>query len=190
MAFSADMVKKLPAQYKALILVGTVVLIGAAYYFGVYTGRQAEYTKVSDELNSQKKELQKLEDTKKNLVTYKAKVSELEADLNLLLVQIPKSSEIPGILSNISTKGRESGLTFLLFQPGKEIVVKDKKYTEVPVSIRIEGTYQSYAVFLDKVRRLDRIINVRNISMRKKAVKENNVILDISCDAVTFKFNQ
>jgi type IV pilus assembly protein PilO len=190
MAFSPDMIKKLPTQYKALILIGTLALMGATYYFGIYAGKQDDLTKAAEELNNQKKELQKLEDTKKNLVTYKTKVSELEADLNLLLVQIPKSSEIPGILSNISTEGRQSGLTFLLFQPDKEVVIKDKKYTEVPVSIRVEGTYHSFAVFLDKVRRLERIINVRDISMKKKAVRENNVILEISCKAVTFKFSQ
>jgi type IV pilus assembly protein PilO len=188
MAFSPEMIKKLPTQYKALILVGTLALMGAGYYFGVYTGKQDELTKLTKELNGQKKELQKLEDTKKNLVAYKSKVSELEAELTLLLVQIPKSSEIPGILSNVSTKGRESGLNFLLFQPDKEAVSKDKRYTEVPVSIRVEGTYQSFAVFLDKVRKLERIINVRDITMRKKAVRESNIILDISCKAVTFKF--
>ncbi len=190
MAFSPEMIKKLPTQYKALILIGTLALMGAGYYFGVYTGKQDELNKLNEELNSQKKELQKLEDTKKNLVAYKAKVSELEAELNLLLVQIPKSSEIPGILSNVSTKGRESGLTFLLFQPDKEAKSKDKKYTEVPVSIRVEGTYQSFAVFLDKVRRLERIINIRDISMKKKAVRESNIILEISCKAVTFKFSE
>jgi type IV pilus assembly protein PilO len=188
MAFSPDMIKKLPNQYKALILVGTLVLMGAGYYFGVYTGKQEDFKAINEELNSKKKELQTLQDTKKNLVAYKSKVSELEAELNLLLVQIPKSSEIPGILSNVSTKGRESGLSFILFQPDKEIKSKDKKYTEVPVSIRVEGTYQSFAVFLDKVRRLERIINVRDISMKKKAVRESNVVLEISCKAVTFKF--
>jgi type IV pilus assembly protein PilO len=188
MAFSPEMIKKLPTQYKALILLGTLALMGAGYYFGVYTGKQDELTKITKELTAQTKELQKLEDTKKNLVAYKAKVSELEAELTLLLVQIPKSSEIPGILSNVSTKGRESGLTFLLFQPDKETKSKDKKYTEVPVSIRVEGTYQSFAVFLDKVRKLERIINVREITMKKKAVRESNIILDISCKAVTFKF--
>ncbi len=188
MAFSPEMIKKLPAQYKALILIGSLALMGAGYYFGIYTGKMEELSKINEELNAQTKELQKLEDTKKNLVAYKSKVGELEAELNLLLVQIPKSSEIPGILSNVSTKGRESGLTFILFQPDKEAKSKDKKYTEVPVSIRVEGTYQSFAVFLDKVRKLERIINIRDISMKKKAVRESAIILDISCKAVTFKF--
>jgi Tfp pilus assembly protein PilO len=58
------------------------------------------------------------------------------------------------------------------------------------VSIRVEGTYQSFAVFLDKVRKLERIINIREISMKKKAVRESNVVLEISCKAVTFKFSE
>jgi len=70
MAFSTEMIKKLPNQYKALILIGALALMGAGYYFGVYTGKQEELSKITEELNKQKKELQKLEDTKKNLVAY------------------------------------------------------------------------------------------------------------------------
>ena len=188
MAISMDMINKLPPYQRGLILLGLMVLISVGYYFGIYAGKKEELTKEINALNKAKQELQKLEDTKKNLETYRARVAELEAELSLLLIAIPTISEIPEVLSNVSSKGKESGLEFILFQPGAEKQIKDKKYTEVPVSIKVRGTYHSFAVFLDKIRQLDRIINVRNISMQKKDVKGSNVLLEISCNAVTFKF--
>jgi len=186
MAVTLDSIKNIPNQYKFLILLGVMVGIGAGYYFGIYTGKKEELDKNIEALNKSKTELQKLQDTKKNMDAYKAKVAELEAELNLLLVAIPKSSEIPEILSQIDSKGKEAGLEFLLFQPGGETQVGD--YYEVPVSIRVKGTYHGFATFLDKLRQLDRIINVRNVKMSGGGVVDNEIILDITCRVVTFRF--
>ncbi|MBN1880602.1 MAG: type 4a pilus biogenesis protein PilO [Deltaproteobacteria bacterium] len=186
MALTLDSVKNIPNQYKFLILLGVMVGIGAGYYFGIYTGKKEELRKNLEALNKSKTELQKLQDTKKNMDAYKAKVAELEAELNLLLVAIPTSSEIPEILSQIDSKGNEAGLEFLLFQPVGETQVGD--YYEVPVSIRVKGTYHGFATFLDKLRQLDRIINVRNVKMTRGTVVDNEIILDITCRVVTFRF--
>lgn len=165
-----------------------MVLIGVGYYFGIYTGKKAELAKQEKALSKMKKDLQKLEETKKNLAAFEAKAKKLEVELSVLEIEIPESSEIPDILSHISNSGKESGLDFLLFKPGKEKKLKDKNYVEVPVSISVNGTYNSFAVFLDKVRSLDRIINVRDINMKRKNISGGDVILQISCTAVTFKF--
>jgi type IV pilus assembly protein PilO len=186
MAITLDSVKNIPNQYKFLIILAVMVGIGAGYYFGVYTGKKDELDKHERDLNASKSELQKLQDTKKNMDAYKAKVAELEAQFNLLLVAIPTSSEVPEILSQISTKGKEAGLEFILFQPGGETQVGD--YYEVPVSIRVTGTYHGFATFLDKLRKLDRIINVRNVKMAGGSVVSNEVVLDITCRVVTFRF--
>lgn len=188
MAFSLDILNRLPAYQRWLILLGLMVLIGVGYYFGIYTGKKTELKKQEQSLAKLEKNLQKLEETKKNLAAFEAKAKKLEVELGILEIEIPKSSEIPDILSYISTSGKESGLDFLLFKPGKEKKIKDKNYIEVPVSISVKGTYNSFAVFLDKVRTLDRIINVRNINMKRSSLKGGNVILQISCTAVTFKF--
>jgi type IV pilus assembly protein PilO len=186
MAITLDSIKSIPNQYKFLILLGVMAGIGAGYYFGIYTGKKEELRKSLEALNQSKTELQKLQDTRRNLDTYRARVAELEAELKLLLVAIPTSSEVPEILSQIDSKGKEAGLEFILFQPGGETQVGE--YYEVPVSIRVTGTYHGFATFLDKLRQLDRIINVRNVKMVRTGVEDNEVILDITCRVVTFRF--
>ena len=188
MAISLDVIKKIPAYQRGLILLGVMVLIGVGYYFGIYAGKKAVLKTHEDEVAVLKTNLQKLKAQTKDMAAFKAKLKNLEAELMYLEIEIPKSSEIPDILSYISTSGKESGLDFLLFKPGKVKKMKDKSYAEVPVSISVTGTFNSFAVFLDKIRTLDRIINVRNISMKRKNISGGNVKLQISCIAVTFKF--
>jgi type IV pilus assembly protein PilO len=188
MAVSLDFINKMPAYQRGLILLGLVVLIGVGYYFGIYAGKKQELAEEIKKRDKAKQELAKLEQKKKNLQKYKKKVAELEAELSLLLVAIPTDQEIPEILSNISSKGKESGLDFLLFQPRNEKKIEKQQYFEVPVAIKVTGTYHSFAVFLDKIRQLDRIINIRNITMKRKRASGGSVLLEISCNAVTFRF--
>jgi type IV pilus assembly protein PilO len=57
---------------------------------------------------------------------------------------------------------------------------------EIPVSIEVSGTYHDVAVFFDRVGRMERIINILNVSMQP--VSERSTVLTTTCDAVTYRF--
>jgi len=58
----------------------------------------------------------------------------------------------------------------------------------VPVEMLMKGTYAQLSEFFDRVGKLNRIVNVNDISMKTPVVKEGRVILSTSCNAVTFRF--
>jgi len=188
MALSLDVFNKITPGQRGLILLGFVALIGVGYYFGIYAGKKAELVTVQKELDTNKKKLEELNNVKSKYAEVEKKVAELEAELQILLGAIPTDAEIYDVLEKVSIEGKKAGLEFVLFQPGKERTVEDKNYLEIPVTINVTGNYHSFGVFLDKVRQLERIINIRNITMKKKSIEGGNVILNITCSAVTFKF--
>lgn len=57
---------------------------------------------------------------------------------------------------------------------------------EIPVSIEVSGTYHDVALFFDRVGRMERIVNILNVSMKPK--QERATTLTTTCDAVTFRF--
>jgi len=59
---------------------------------------------------------------------------------------------------------------------------------EVPVEMQMRGTYQDVALFLDRVKRLDRIVNVSNIQLTKPRLEGERMLLDAACTATTFRF--
>jgi type IV pilus assembly protein PilO len=61
-------------------------------------------------------------------------------------------------------------------------------YAEVPVEMQMRGTYHDVALFLDSVKRLDRIVNVANITLTKPKIAGDVVALEASCTATTFRF--
>lgn len=183
MAISLDVIKKIPVYQRSLILLGVMVLIGVGYYFGVYAGKKTVLEKHEKELAARNLVLDKLRGQRKDKEAFEAELAILEAKLDKLEKAIPNNKDIPEILSYVSNSA-EKYLDFRLFKPGAPKANKPKKYTEIPIQIKVVGDYTSFVKFLDLVRLSDRIIVVRNIKMSgKKSAK-----LNISCTAVTFIF--
>jgi type IV pilus assembly protein PilO len=61
-------------------------------------------------------------------------------------------------------------------------------YAEVPVEMQMKGTYHEVALFLDRVKRLDRIVNVGDIHLTKPVLVGDQMMLDASCTTTTFRF--
>jgi type IV pilus assembly protein PilO len=110
-------------------------------------------------------------------------MQEAEVQFKRAMTALPEKEEIPSLLTSISRSGQDVGLEFLLFEPKLE--VRKDFYAEIPVSIEVNGGYHDLAIFFDKVARLNRIVNIKNISMERK---KDNQELSTKCTAVTYKF--
>jgi len=109
-----------------------------------------------------------------------------DAKLKEAIAQLPDQKEIPDLLSTVSSLGRESGLEILLFRQKAEVL--QDFYAEVPVEMLMKGTYAQFTEFFNRVGKLNRIVNVKDISMKTPLVSEGRVVLSTSCTAVTFRF--
>ena len=83
----------------------------------------------------------------------------------------------------LDCSGQDVGLEFLEFTPKSE--VRKEFYAEIPVSIKVNGGFHDLAIFFDKVARLSRIVNIKNIDM---GPGKDSQELNTSCTAVTYKF--
>jgi len=112
-----------------------------------------------------------------------ALLKEAKGNFELAKKKLPQTKEIPNLLASITASGQASGLSFLLFEPRSE--VKKDFYAEIPMAIKVSGDYRSVAFFFERLSRLSRIVNIRNIKMRpeKEAGK-----LSTECTAVTYRF--
>jgi type IV pilus assembly protein PilO len=121
-----------------------------------------------------------------NMKRFQAEAAKLREELQMAITQLPTSKEIPTLLSNVSELGKESGLEFLLFRPAAE--VSREFYAEIPVEIRVKGTYHNVALFFDRVGRLPRIVNISEVSMENAKEAFGRWEINTACTATTFKF--
>ncbi len=117
-----------------------------------------------------------------------AEMKELEKQLETALVKLPEEKDIPRLLTQVNTLGQQSGLEFQLFRPGAP--VRKGFYAEVPIDIRVEGQYHALGLFLDRVSKLERIVNVSDIKVTPLSAQQQQAGRTVAADlkATTFTF--
>jgi len=114
------------------------------------------------------------------------RIRDLQANVKLAEARLPEGREIADLLSNIAASARAVGLDLTLFRQKPETY--SEFYADVPVQMEMRGTYHELAAFMDRVKRLDRIVNVADITLRLPRVEGDVVLLSASCTATTFRF--
>jgi type IV pilus assembly protein PilO len=178
-----EKIEKLTVLQRMLIAVGLIVVIIAGFVWYLIWPKVGQITEYRTKLEKIEKQLTTAKRNAAALKKFQAKMEEAEAQFKTAMRALPEKEEIPSLLTSISKSGQDAGLEFLLFEPKPE--VRKEFYAEIPVAINVTGGYHDMAVFLDKVARLSRIVNVRDISMGRTKAGED---LNTSCTAVTYKF--
>lgn len=122
------------------------------------------------ELEAKQQEEEKLKqeylDKKKqavNLDLYTQQLAEIDRSFGALLKQLPNKSEIEALLVEVNQAGLGRGLQFELFKPGAE-QIKDF-YAELPVTVKILGSYHDFGAFAADIAKLPRIVTLNNVSI-------------------------
>ncbi len=186
MAITLNTIVKLPKSRKLLILACILGAIAALYAYLVYLPASAEIEKKKASISGQEIQLRELRTIAANIKLFRAESAKLREELQLAMAQLPTSKEIPSLLANVSNLGKEAGLEFLLFRPTPE--VSREFYAEIPVEIKVKGTYNDVAIFFDKVGKLPRIVNISGVSMEGAKEVFDRWEITTSCTATTFKF--
>lgn len=170
----------------AIKLVGVLVIgIGilfAGYWF-IIQGEIDDLTRIQNEEASLRKTFSAKKALAINLPAYKKQMEEMNQTFGSLLRQLPDSTEVPDLLIDITQAGLGRGLNFELFQPAAE--GKRGFYAELPVNLRVEGTYHELALFISDVSALPRIVTIGNISINSVA---NSPKLKMTATAKTYRY--
>jgi type IV pilus assembly protein PilO len=171
-----------PVLPKLLVLLALLLLIiGAAYYF-VWSDQLKQ-------IDSERAKTEQLKttfvDKKKvavNLPAYRKQLDDIEKQFGALLKQLPGKSEMDALLTDINQAGLGRGLQFELFKPAASETVKDF-YAELPITIRVTGSYHDIGAFAGDIGKLSRIVTLNDIS-----VGSAKDVLSMDATAMTYRY--
>jgi type IV pilus assembly protein PilO len=148
---------------------------------------------VKDQLNqAQQQEVQLREQYKSKLAQavsldlLKAQKAQVQQYVLLLEKQLPSKAEMDALLSDINQAGIGRGLQFDLFRPG-QVEVKNY-YAELPIAIKVQGSYNDLAAFTADVAKLSRIVTINNIAITSPAGATTGGKLSMDATAKTFRY--
>jgi type IV pilus assembly protein PilO len=154
--------------YKQVLIVAFVCggILGLVWYQVLapmeveIEAKQAELTKLEGEIAKAKAQLAVY-------ARFKAEAQALEKQLAILKKVLPLEKETDSLLRALQDTTQASGLRILRFLPRPQ--ADRDVYLEWPIDMEIVGTYHNIGSYLDKIRKLDRIVNISNLKITSRA---------------------
>jgi type IV pilus assembly protein PilO len=152
-----------PVLPRIIILIGILLLV---LLLGWWFGWRVQFEEL-DTKRAQEASLKEEWRTKKtqavNLEEYQKQLAEINRSFGALLKQLPNASEMDALLVDINQAGLGRGLQFELFKPGAE-VLRDF-YAELPITIKVTGSYHDLGAFTGDIAKLPRIVTLNDIDV-------------------------
>jgi type IV pilus assembly protein PilO len=178
-----EKISSLTPQQRILLFVGTILFLGAAFYFFQYKPQSEATTKLRAALSEQQKRLATLKQAQAKLPALQKELAEAEEEFARLSSLFPDQKEIPALLDSVSQLGAQVGLENILFQPQPERA--QEFYAAIPIRLNLLGTYHRLGTFLDSMSKLNRILRVENINMIRQ---KGGSLLQVDCTIITYRF--
>ena len=172
-----------PLVPKIAALLAILIVIPVAGFF-LHTQDQL------DQLEAGRNQEKKLKDDylgKKrlavNLDLYKQQLREIDTQFGALLKQLPNKSQMDALLVDINQAGLGRGLQFELFKPAGSETSREF-YNELPIQVKVTGTYHDMGAFASDVGQLSRIVTLNEVAV--EAGKDGTLTMDTI--ARTFRY--
>lgn len=144
-----------------------------------------------DRVKAQETELMKTYESKAfqaaNLDAYKEQMQEMEATFGVLLKQLPKDAEVPGLLEDISHTGLAAGLTFNSITLAPEL--SKEFYIELPIDIEVKGGFHAFGAFVSGVSALPRIVTLHDYEIAPPQGQSQELVMKIRAKTYRYKEN-
>jgi len=98
-----------------------------------------------------------------NIDAYRQQLEEMKETFGAMLRQLPDRTEVAALLVDVSQTGLAAGLRFELFQPQGESL--KEFYAELPISIKVTGTYHEFGHFISGLAALPRIVTIHDVNI-------------------------
>ena len=172
-----------PSLYKAILIMLVSAGIIGAFYSYIIDDQIKHLEKVEAKELTLKDEFRIKAALASNLEPYREQMKEIEVILEGLVNKLPSKKELASLLDDISFIGSNNGLQFESINWGvkKQLELSE----EVPISIKVVGTYDQLGKFSADIAALPRIVILENLRLKHDG--EGQLLLDVVAKTYRYK---
>ena len=178
-----------PLAVKITCWIFIAALAFAVIYFVMIRSTFESISQASAQEQNLLNEFREKESKLRNLQQYQIQLQEMEARFNQQLEQLPKETEIPGLVEDINLSGVNSGLKFKNIRLEPEI--KQEFFIEQPIAIEATGDYHAFGSFVSSIAGLSRIVTLHDFTItgtENKEKKSEIPVIDYVVKAKTYRY--
>lgn len=164
MTRSGFSLSKLRQRDIAIIMIVLSLLLGVVWYFYMYQPTQDNITMLEDDIARLEVEIRRGEDARANLPELRLAVAELEQDRREFLAQLPRESDVAGLIDALRVSAINSDMLVNGFgQSGASENVQDVR--PIGFQINLQGTFQQTMDFLSRLEGMQRFAKIQRVGL-------------------------
>lgn len=181
------MLEKLPFWGQVALALALAALIVTGTYFGWIQGMRGEIAVLRTDIEQLQAKVREGQAIEQKLPEFEREVANLQRKLGDIQQILPTGTETGDLLRWIKNMSDQSNLELKVFAPGN-LVPRDF-YKDFPIDMDVVGRYHDLGIFLDRVSKYSRIINVDNLRMSATAPGSEKTIR-ATFTATTFVYDE
>lgn len=152
-----------PAAKATALAVLFITIVAAGYWFDwrsqseAHAAAKEKETQLRETFMSKKRQAA-------NLDAHRQQLKDIDRGFGALLRQLPNKSEMDALLTDINQAGLGRGLEFELFKPATTENLTEF-YAELPIEVKVTGSYHDLAAFASDVSQLPRIVTLNELDI-------------------------
>jgi type IV pilus assembly protein PilO len=171
-----------PLAPRLLCAAGVIAAVAVLGHFAYWSGQFEEQERLALEESTLRSDYKTKMAQAINLEALQAQKLQVDQYVERLEKQLPSKAEMAALLSDINQAGVGRGLQFELFRPG-QVMVRDY-YAELPIDIKVVGSYHDIGAFAGDMANLPRIVTLNNMSVSTG----KDGVLTLDAVAKTFRY--
>jgi len=180
----ADNIGRWPLVLRILFCIGAFIAVLVLYFSFLISDLNKQLVRTIAKEEELKSTFESRSYEAANLEAYREQRIELDARLQTLINQLPKDTEVPGLLEDITETGLGSGLEIESIQLQNEVA--HDYYIELPIAISASGGYHDFATFVSGVSGLPRIVTLHDFSISGA----ESSLLRLTITAKTYRYKE
>jgi type IV pilus assembly protein PilO len=175
---------KLPWHVQIAAMVAIALGVGGAFYYFYEMPQQVQITAQAKELSDIRGRISKGQAMARQLPEFRKEIGTLEARLESLKPILPDERDVGDLLRRVQTLATQSSLQVRGFKP--QAITTKEMHAEWPIALQLEGNYHNLGLFLDRVSKFPRIINIGSMNIASKDQPTPQSSMTINATATTF----
>lgn len=178
-----DNIGSWPALFRGISIALACMILAGAFYYYVTIPQLEQLKSVEAKELTLKDGFKAKAAMSANLEAYREQMVEINIIFEGLVNKLPTTKEIASLLDDISFIGGDNGLQFKSINWGAQ---KDEELSvEVPISIKVVGTYEELGSFAADIAALPRIVILDDLRLSKG--KEGQLTLNVVAKTYRYK---
>ncbi len=179
-----DRVGVWPAPVRIMLCVVAAAALVVGAYFAFVKDQNMELAGAERMELDLKRQFEKKAYEASNLEKYRQQMTEMQESFDALKKQLPKDTEVPGLLEDIDEKGIDSRLAIESITLKPEVA--SEFYVELPIDIKVEGGFHEFGAFVSGVAGMPRIVTLHDFEIVKND-KAGNLVMKIQAKTYRYK---